>query len=194
MVDACLDAGWDAVLFDGSALPRSENIARTRAIVERAHALGASVEGELVSIRGHEVGVATLADDAQRATLEDDLAFIEATGIDCYAPSIGNVHGRTSAPPHIDLDRASALAAATPIPLALHGGTGLPEDMMRALIATGCCKVNISTALREAATSAMDVALPSAGDDPLPVLVAVRDAVRLVARDAFRLLGSLGRA
>jgi fructose-bisphosphate aldolase class II len=193
LVDACLDAGWNAVLFDGSALPPDENIERTREVVLRAHAQGAAVEGELVSIRGHEEGVATLAEGAPSTDLGDDLAFIEATGIDCFAPSIGNVHGRTVSPPVIDVDRARSLAAATRTPLALHGGTGIPTEVVRALIAAGCVKVNVSTALREAATAAIRELLPDVGDDPLPLLVAMRDASSAVAATTFEMLGSADR-
>jgi fructose-bisphosphate aldolase class II len=189
VVDACLEAGWNAVLFDGSALPATENIAQTRGVVERAHAVGASVEGELVSIRGQEDGVATLAEGSPTTGLDDELAFIEGTGIDCFAPSIGNVHGRTATPPTIDVDRARRLASATSTPLALHGGTGIPADVMHALIAAGCTKVNVSTALREAATAAVRERLPTTGDDPLPLLLAMRDAARAVATSTFELLG-----
>jgi fructose-bisphosphate aldolase class II len=193
LVDACLAAGWNAVLFDGSALPADENVDKTRGVVRRAHDQGAAVEGELVSIRGHEEGVASFVEGSHSGAMSADLAFIEATGIDCFAPSIGNVHGRTVAPPTIDVERARSLAAATRIPLALHGGTGIPTDVVCALIAAGCTKVNVSTALREAATEAIRAGLPSAGDDPLPLLVAMRDAASAVASSTFELLGSAGR-
>lgn len=194
LIDACLDAGWNAVLFDGSALPPNENLMQTRRVVERAHAMEAGVEGELVSIRGQEEGVATLAEGSVSPDLGDELAFIDGTGIDCFAPSIGNVHGRTATPPTIDVEQARSLASATSTPLALHGGTGIPADVMRALISGGFTKVNVSTALREATTTAIRDLLPSAGDDPLPLLLAMRDAAHTVATSTFELLGSSGRA
>ena len=93
----------------------------------------------------------------------------------------------------IDVERARSLAAATPIPLALHGGTGIPTDVLRALIDAGCTKVNVSTALREAATEAIREQLASVGDDPLPLLIGMRDAASTVAASTFELLGSAGR-
>lgn len=189
LAGACLDAGWDAVLFDGSALPPDRNIEATRAIVERAHGLGAAVEGELEAIRGREDGAASAG--RPRASVEAALAFIEVTGIDCYAPSIGNVHGRSTQPVALDVAHVAALAAATGVPLALHGGTGIDAAELRAVIAAGCSKVNVSTALREACTSAARRHLRDhiASDDPLPLLEAIRDAARTIG---VRTIGELG--
>ena len=125
LIDACLAAGWDAVLFDGAGLePDGITLRETRAIVARAHAAGGAVEGELESIAGNEPGAS--AGRRAPATFEENLRFIEATGIDCFAPSIGNVHGRATVPVVLDVDRVRQLApAATKVPLALHGGTGI---------------------------------------------------------------------
>ncbi len=156
--------------------------------------VGAAVEGELESIAGNEPGAS--AGRRAPATFEENLRFIEATGIDCFAPSIGNVHGRATVPVVLDIDRVRQLAAATAIPLALHGGTGIPDATLRELIEAGCTKVNVSTALREACAAALrDVAAPASGRiDPLTSLVAMRDAATAVALDVMTQLGSAGRA
>jgi fructose-bisphosphate aldolase class II len=194
LIDACLEAGWNAVLFDGSALARADNVKATMYVVHAAHAGGASVEGELEAIRGHEAGVA--GGRGPTASLDENLAFIEATGIDCFAPSIGNIHGRTEAPPDLDIDLVGRLTAASPVPLALHGGTGIPTEILHAAIGAGCSKVNVSTALREACRAAIRSALAAdpASDDPVPVLTAVREAARATAAGTMRLLGSAGRS
>ena len=194
LIDACLDAGWTAVLFDGAALQPPENLDETRAVVERAHAVGAAVEGELESIGGFEPGAS--AGRRAAASFDANLRFIEATGIDCFAPSIGNVHGRSTTPVALDVDRVSRLAGATAVPLALHGGTGIPDATMRALIDAGCTKVNVSTAIREACAAAQcDGSESSSGRvDPLTSLVAMRDAATAVALDVMAGLRSLGRA
>lgn len=194
LIDACLEAGWDAVLFDGSSLARADNIKATSYVALAAHERGASVEGELEAIRGHEAGVASGRGPV--ASLDENLSFIESTGIDCFAPSIGNIHGRTEAPPDLDVDLVGRLNAATSVPLALHGGTGIPREMLKAAIGAGCTKVNVSTALREACRAAIRSTLLAdpASDDPVPVLAAVREAARSTAAGTIRLLGSAGRS
>jgi len=184
LVTACIAAGWGGVLFDGSALPPEENALQTREVVEEAHARGAAVEGELEAIRGHELGVGS--GTGPHAPLEHSLDFIASTRIDCFAPSIGNVHGRTSSPPQIDVGRARAISEATGLPLALHGGTGIDPVSLRDLIAAGCAKVNVSTALREACLAA--------ARDPVPVLEAMRAAAGRVTEELILALGSAGRA
>ena len=153
-----------------------------------------SIEGELESIGGFEPGASVAGRPA--ASFDANLRFIEATGIDCFAPSIGNVHGRSTAPVVLDVDRVRRLAAATDVPLALHGGTGIPDATMRELIVAGCVKVNVSTAIREACAAALrEGAAPSSGRvDPLTSLVAMRDAATAVALDVMARLGSTGRA
>jgi fructose-bisphosphate aldolase, class II len=194
LIDACLVAGWDAVLFDGASLAPARNVQLTRAVVARAHAAGVSVEGELEAIGGFEPGASTRRKPL--ASPEANLRFIERTGIDCFAPSIGNIHGRSSEPVLLDVGRVRDLAETTAVPLALHGGTGIPNATMDALIEAGCCKVNVSTAIREACAEALrrHAAVTNAREDPLAALIAIRDAARTVALDIMSRLGSAGRS
>lgn len=194
LIDACLDAGWHAVLFDGAALEPADNERETRAVVARAHAVGAAVEGELESIGGYEPGASV--GDRPAASLDTNLRFIRQTGMDCFAPSIGNVHGRSVAGVVLDVDRVRSLAAATSVPLALHGGTGISDATLQELIGAGCCKVNVSTSIREACTAALrDTLLPAdQRADPLGSLVSMRDAAKAVALDVIAKVGSAGRA
>lgn len=192
LIDDCLAAGWDAVLFDASGLPVAENITVTRAVVDRARRHGASVEGELEAIRGHEPGTGS-GDGVALAPVAASVAFIEATGIDCFAPALGNVHGRSRVPPVLDIPRAARISEQGGIPLALHGGTGVDQEVMRQLIRAGCAKVNVSTALREACLRAIQDALPTAGGDPRLVLEAMRAAAGRVTAATLRMVDSVGR-
>ena len=191
LVTACLEAGWGGVLFDGSALPSGENAAQTRQVVLEAHARGAAVEGELEAIRGHEKGVATGTGTLR--SIEQSVDFASSTGIDCFAPAIGNVHGRTAMPPSLDIGRAQAISVATGLPLALHGGTGIDQSTLRALIAAGCAKVNVSTALREACMHAARVRLAGPEDDPTVILEAMRAAAGQAAQEVMNMLSAAGR-
>ncbi|GAA0954063.1 fructose-bisphosphate aldolase [Kribbella koreensis] len=147
VISDCLAKGWNSVLFDASALPVEENQRQTVEVVREAHAVGAHVEGEIESITGVEDGIGSDA-EAKRQSLEVSLAFIKETGVDVFAPSIGNAHGIYSSAPELDGQRVTDLVEATGIPIALHGGSGMTDAQFHDLIARGCAKVNISTALK----------------------------------------------
>jgi len=148
VITECLAHGWNSVLFDASEMPVEENQRQTIEVVKEAHAVGAAVEGEIEAITGVEDGHGS-DDVSQRESLETSLEFIEATGVDVFAPSIGNAHGSYKTAPVIDFDRVSDIVTRHPIPIALHGGSGLSDEQFAELIARGCAKVNISTALKE---------------------------------------------
>jgi len=193
LIDDCLAAGWDAILFDGSALPVEENIPRTRSVVEQARRHGASVEGELEAIRGQEDGLGP-GQEVVLGAPERSVDFVRATGVDCFAPSIGNVHGRAAHAPTLDVARAAWIAERVGVPLTLHGGTGIDQRTLRDLIRCGVAKVNVSTALREACARSLRAALEVSGDDVTMALEAMRDAARATARETVRSVGSDGAA
>lgn len=148
VVTECLRAGWNSVLFDASNLPVEENQRQTIEVVAEARSYGAQVEGEIEAITGVEDDHGS--DDVSRQqSLEVALAFIDATGIDVFAPSIGNAHGSYKSAPVLDAERVTQIVEARNIPIALHGGSGLSAEQFADLIARGCAKVNISTALKE---------------------------------------------
>lgn len=147
VISDCLAKGWNSVLFDASELPVEENQRQTIEVVREAHAVGAHVEGEIESITGVEDGIGSDA-EAKRQTLEVSLTFIKETGVDVFAPSIGNAHGIYSSAPELDGQRVTDLVEATGVPIALHGGSGMTDAQFQDLIARGCAKVNISTALK----------------------------------------------
>jgi fructose-bisphosphate aldolase class II len=195
VISACLAAGWDSVLFDASELSVEENERQCLEVVAEARAVGADVEGEIEGIRGVEDGIGS--DEAGPIqTLEVAVGFIERTGVDIFAPAIGNAHGLYRAQPVLDHQRISDLVEATGIPMALHGGTGLSPAQFRDLIARGCAKVNVSTALKIAYMEANRAYLteqPRAADPP-KLFAHVREAVMEMARTHIRLFGAEGRA
>jgi fructose-bisphosphate aldolase class II len=148
VVTLCLEHGWNSVLFDASELPVEENQAQTIEVVKEARRYGADVEGEIEAITGVEDGHGS-DEEAARQSLETSVAFIDATGVDVFAPSIGNAHGSYKVAPKLDFTRVSDLVEARAIPIALHGGSGLSDEQFQDLISRGCAKVNISTALKE---------------------------------------------
>jgi len=125
VITACLKQGYNSVLFDGSHLPSvEENKRQTIEVVAEARAHGAHVEGEIEGILGVEDGLGSdLAADIY--SLETAVDFVKSTGVDVFAPAIGNAHGVYKAPPVLDVQRVSDIVAQVPVPICLHGGTGL---------------------------------------------------------------------
>lgn len=195
VITACLNKGWNSVLFDGSHLPVEENRRQTIEVVAQARAYGAHVEGEIEGIMGVEDGVGS--DEASVVqSLDTALDFIRSTGVDIFAPYIGNAHGMYKAAPKLDAQRVSDIVTAVPIPIALHGGTGLLLEQFTDLIARGCAKINISTAVKISymrATAAYLQEHPGKYDPPA-LFRFVRTEVMAMAADHIRMFGSAGKA
>ena len=191
----CLKAGWNSVLFDGSGLSFDENFTITREIVEFAKQFGASVEGEVVAVAGVEDGVGSEM-AGELLPIDQELAFIRDTGIYCYAPPIGTAHGFYKAQPTIRYDRMEQLVEATRMPMVLHGGTGLTNDVYTRLISLGAAKVNISTALKKTYADGFRNYLEKQPTqyDPLKLIGAVQSDVITIAQSLFKVFGSQGQA
>jgi fructose-bisphosphate aldolase, class II len=188
---AALDAGFSSVMFDGSRLPLDENIARTAAVAEMAHAAGASCEGEIGFV-GYAGGASSDGTDPAEAA-----RFARETGVDAMAVSVGNLHLQTAKGDGLDLDRIRAIARLSAVPLVIHGGSGVPLAERASLSATTTiCKFNIGTELRMTFGQALRAALAADPDrfDRLEILrdthAPMVDAARLVLRN----LGASGRA
>ena len=195
VLSACLAAGWDAVLFDAHELSVEENERQCIEVVAEARHHGADVEGEIEGITGVEDGIGS-DESGPIQSLEVAVGFIERTGVDIFAPAIGNAHGMYKARPVLDHERISDLVEATGIPMALHGGTGLSAEQFSDLISRGCAKVNVSTALKIAFMEANREYLTSnpAAADPPKLFAHVREAVMEMTRMYIRMFGSEGRA
>jgi ketose-bisphosphate aldolase len=196
-ISSCLRKGWNSVLFDASALPVEENMRQTVDVVAEARSYGAHVEGEIESITGVEDDIGS-DQESRRQSLPVALEFIRTTGVDVFAPAIGNAHGVYRSAPMLDAQRVSDIVAAEPIPIALHGGTGMTDAQFTDLIARGCAKVNISTALKVTYMQANLAFLRGAEErdrwDPPSLFTAVRTAVKDMAADHMRRFGSAGKA
>jgi fructose-bisphosphate aldolase class II len=197
VISDCLAGGWNSVLFDAHELAVAENRRQTAEVVAEARHTGAHVEGEIEGIQGVEDDLGS--DEAAKIhSLEVAVDFIRHTGVDCFAPAIGNAHGQYKQAPTLDAQRVSDLVAATGVPMALHGGTGLADDQFTDLIARGCAKVNISTALKESFMRSALAQLREAEEhdkwDPPTLFRRQREAVKEMARRHIRLFGSAGRA
>jgi len=196
MISACLAQGYNSVLFDGSHLPSvEENKRQTLEVVAEARRAGAHVEGEIEGITGVEDGIGSdlLADIY---SLETAVDFVRSTGVDVFAPAIGNAHGVYKAEPVLDVQRVSDIVAQVPVPICLHGGTGLSPRQFDDLIARGCAKVNISTALKLAYMRAHRDFFerhPEHGDPPT-LMKFVRERVLATAKEHIALFHSEGKA
>ena len=197
VITDCLKAGWNSVLFDASQLDVAENQRQTVEVVEEARRYGADVEGEIESITGQEDGVGS-DEESKRQSLDVTLRYLEATNVDVFAPAIGNAHGTYKRAPVLDFQRVSDIVAAHPVPIALHGGSGLTDDQFRDCIGRGCAKVNISTALKETYMQSSLAFLKDAEArgkwDPPSLVTAVGDAVRDLTRHYADVFGSSGKA
>jgi fructose-bisphosphate aldolase class II len=197
VISDCLAAGWNSVLFDASQLPVEENQRQTVEVVAEARRYGADVEGEIESITGQEDGVGS-DEESRRQTLEVTLRYLEATNVDVFAPAIGNAHGTYKRAPVLDFQRVSDIVAAHPVPIALHGGSGLSDAQFRDCISRGCAKVNISTALKETFMQSNLAFLKDAEAkgkwDPPSLFSHVAADVRTMTRHFAEVFGSAGKA
>ena len=192
----CIRNGFTSVMIDGSHHPLSENIDITKRVVEVAHAVGVSVEGELGRIRGVEDEVRVSEREAFFTDPEEARIFVRETGVDALAPSIGTAHGRYRGKPELDFDRLAQIRKLTGVPLVLHGSSGVPGEDIRRAISLGVRKVNIDTDIREAFVAEVRRRLEADPSeiDPRRILGPAREKACQVIREKIRLFGSAGKA
>ena len=185
----CIKAGFSSIMFDGSHYPIEENIEKTKELGKVAHAMGLSLEAEVGSIVGE------CADPRECKAIAD-------LGIDFLAAGIGNIHGKYPENwPGLRFDVLEQVKAAVgDMPLVLHGGTGIPEDMIKKAISLGVAKINVNTecqlsfaaATREYIEAGKD--LKGKGFDPRKLLAPGADAIRATVKEKMELFGSVGKA
>ena len=195
---ACIEAGFSSIMFDGSHYAIDENIAKTKELVEMAHKNGLSIEAEVGSIGGEEDGVIGAGEIAD----PEECAKIAALGVDFLAAGIGNIHGVY--PENwkgLDFDALDKIHNATDhIPLVLHGGTGIPAEMIKKAISLGVCKINVNTecqlsfaaATREYIEAGKD--RQGKGFDPRKLLAPGAEAIKATVKEKMELFGSVGKA
>lgn len=140
-----INAGYSSVMIDGSSLPFEENVAITKKVVDYAHALGITVEGELGKLVGEEGDIIVKGPEAAQTDPQEAKEFVERTGIDCLAVSIGTQHGHYIATPKLNIERLKAIQEVVNVPLVLHGGSGTPIDQVQEAIRCGIRKINVAT-------------------------------------------------
>lgn len=196
LIRECIDAGWTSVMIDASARPFAENLALSQQVVDMARPNDVTVEAELGAIVGVEDDIHVKEQDAHLADPKQAIEFCARVKPDCFAPAIGTAHGVYTGEPKIAYDVLEAVATATGVPIALHGGTGLADEVFRRCIALGCVKVNISTQIKYAFIDGF-VDYHHAHDkqyNPLKVIEAQFAEMTKAVAGNIRLFGSVGKA
>lgn len=194
----CIKAGFSSIMFDGSHFPIEENIEKTKELVKVAHAMGMSIEAEVGSIGGEEdgvVGAGEIADPQECKKIAD-------LGVDFLAAGIGNIHGKYPANwKGLDFDAlAKTKELIGDLPLVLHGGTGIPADMIKKAISLGVAKINVNTecqlyfqeATRKYIEEGKD--LQGKGFDPRKLLAPGAEAIKVIVKEKMELFGSVNKA
>ncbi len=194
----CVEAGFSSIMFDGSHYAIDENVAKTKELVALAHSKGMSIEAEVGSIGGEEDGVIGAGECAD----PDECKAIADLGVDMLAAGIGNIHGKY--PENwagLSFETLDAVQQKTGVmPLVLHGGTGIPEDMIKKAISLGVAKINVNTecqlsfaaATREYIEAGKD--LEGKGFDPRKLLAPGTEAIKATVKEKMELFGSINRA
>ncbi|MGO4616708.1 class II fructose-bisphosphate aldolase [Nocardia sp. 2YAB30] len=186
LVRAAVDLGIRSIMFDGSTLDYPDNVAATGAITRWCHERGVHVEAELGEVGGkdgaHTPGVRTDPDEA--------VEFVTATGVDALAVAVGSSHAMHSRTAQLDTDLIARLAAKVPVPLVLHGSSGVPDDGLRAAVDHGMTKINIATRLNVQMTVAIRTTLTTNPTlaDPRKYLVPARSAIQSEVEHFLHLL------
>ena len=189
-------AGFTSVMIDGSHHPLEENIELTKRVVQMAHAVGVSVEAELGGIGGQEDDL--IVDDAEAAYAipEECKELVEATGVDCFAPALGSVHGPYKGEPNLGFDHMKTIDGLVGIPLVLHGGTGIPTNDIKKAIEFGHAKINVNTESQISSAKAVRETLAAKPDeyDPRKYLGPARDAIKATVAGKMQEFGSSNKA
>jgi fructose-1,6-bisphosphate aldolase, class II len=194
----CIEAGFSSIMFDGSHLPIEENIEKTKELVKLAHENGMSIEAEVGSIGGEEDGVIGAGEFAD----PEECKKIADLGVDFLAAGIGNIHGKYPANwPGLNFDVLAKVQEKTgTLPLVLHGGTGIPTDMIKKAITLGVSKINVNTecqlAFADATRKYIEAGkdLEGKGFDPRKLLAPGAEAIKDTVREKIELFGSANKA
>ena len=194
-IQKAVDLGFTSVMIDGSSLPFAANVRVTRAAVDIARPRGVSVEGELGHVGGMDLEATRRAENV--LTEPDEVArFVEQSGVDSLAVSIGTSHGVYQSLPKLNIRRLQELREASPVPLVMHGGSGTPDDQIRDAVRNGICKLNIYADCRAAMARGLERAAKSQRrPDPLPreVFGPLKEEIASVAKEKIELLFASNR-
>ena len=186
--ERCMEAGYTSVMFDGSRLPFAENFQLTRRVVELAHANGVSVEGELGHVAHKDETGRDITNFYTRP--EDALRFVEETGVDALAVAIGTAHGFYKGEVRLDFERLDRIrdVVGERVALVLHGGSGVPDELLRQAILHGISKINFGTELKNAFTRSVKTTLANTDEiDLRKTLTPAIYAVQQIAADKIQI-------
>ena len=196
LVMKALRVGFTSVMRDASKLPFEQNVAEVVKVVEAAHAVGVPVEAEIGKIGGAEEHVVVSEREALMTDPDEAARFVEASGCDFLAVAIGNAHGFYKGEPKLDFDRLAAIREKVPVPLVLHGASGIPDEQIRKAVERGICKINIDTEIRYAFATTVRAFMEENPKqiDPRKILGPAIEAMQAVVERKIELFGSAGRA
>jgi len=194
----CIEAGFSSVMFDGSKYPIDENVAKTKELIEITRAKGMSLEAEVGSIGGEEDGVIGMGECAD----PDECKRIADLGVTMLAAGIGNIHGKYPENwPGLSFETLAAIKEKVgDMPLVLHGGTGIPADMIRKAIDLGVSKINVNTECQLSFAAATRAYIEEGKDqqgkgfDPRKLLAPGFEAIKATVKEKMELFGSVGKA
>lgn len=197
VISLAIRSGWSSVLFDASDRPLRQAWDETREVVKEAHAAGVGVESEIENIIGVEDGVGS--DEATHSYSDEQLVEVaNDTGTDLLAPQLGTAHGLYKASPVLAFDRVLSLGRLSPLPIVLHGGTGLSQDDFNRFIANGIAKINISTTVKLAYMKAAQAHIATAEQtgkwEPVKMFDQIGAAVVATVTEHIQQFGSAGKA
>ena len=196
IVMKALRAGFTSIMRDASKLPYDENVAEVQKVVEACHAIDIPVEAEIGKIGGAEEHVVVSEKEATMTDPEEAVRFVEDGGFDFLAVAIGNAHGFYKGEPELDFDRLEAIRDAVPVPLVLHGASGIPDHQITKAVKRGICKINIDTEVRNAFAQTVKTFQKENPDviDPRKILGPAMDAMQEVVEHKIEIFRSAGRA
>jgi fructose-bisphosphate aldolase class II len=196
MCAKAIQAGFTSVMIDGSHHPLEENIKLTRKVVELAHIHGVSVEAELGRIGGQEDDLVVEDAEAAYAIPSECDQLVRATGVDCFAPALGSVHGPYKGEPNLGFDRMKEVMQLTGVPLVLHGGTGIPTKDVQRAISLGTAKINVNTENQISSAKRVREVLAEKPNeyDPRKYMGPAREAIKETVKGKIQEFGSAGKA
>lgn len=195
-VESCkmaIDSGFSSVMIDASKYSLEENIKKTLEVVKYAKSKNVSIEAEIGHIGEEESGV---SEELAYVKVEDAIVFAEKANVDFLAPALGSVHGLYKGTPKLDFDRMLLISEKTNLPLVLHGGTGIPDDLLKKGISCGICKLNINTELQVVWSKAVREFLDNNKIvyDPRKIIKSGESAIKDTIRHKLEILGSINKA
>lgn len=196
VIKKCIEAGWSSVMIDASSMSFEENVRLTTEAVELARPHDITVEGELGAIVGVEDDIFVSEQDSHLADLDKSVEYVEATGVDIFAPAIGTAHGVYKGEPKIAFDVLENIASKVEPPIAIHGGTGLSDEVFKKCIILGGAKINVSTQIKHIFRDSIAEYFQNnpEGYEPVKILAYMGEQTQKVVEDFIGKFGSEHKA